>query len=456
MKITIIGGAGLRTPIIIKAILARQDRLDIHELVLLDIDEERLELIGALTSPLEKLPDTKFRISRTTDPKLALKDADFVITTFRVGGIESRIIDERVPLSHGILGQETTGPGGFAMGLRSIPVILDYISLIRDLCPSAWLINFANPAGMLTEAVIRQSGWTRVVGICDGPASMHLVIAALLGANPDDVYLDYFGLNHLGWIKRIIYRNRDYLPDFLALLKSSNVIPGLPFDPELIINLGMIPNEYLYYYYYGHQAVNNILKAGESRGEQIVKLNLRLFDELSQKYNAQNFSGMKTAYQAYLNTRGGSYMVNETGKSHDLSILAPKLVETLSDEGYAGVALNLIEALVGNRPIIQILNVPNNGSISDMDEKDVVEIPTLVKHDQIQPMGVGKIPAHCMGLIKQVKYFEHLTIEAAVEGSYQKARLALTIHPLVGDFLIARMILDEYITKHKGFFPELN
>jgi 6-phospho-beta-glucosidase len=327
---------------------------------------------------------------------------------------------------------------------------------MRDLCPNAWLINFANPAGMLTEAVIRQSDWTRVVGICDGPASMHLVIAALLGANPDDVALDYFGLNHLGWIKRIIYRNRDYLPDFLALLKSSRVIPGLPFDPELIINLGMIPNEYLYYYYYDHQAVNNILKAGESRGEQIVKFNLRLFDELKQNYNAQNFSGMQTAYQAYLNLRGSTYMVNETGKSHDLSTLEPNIVETLSDEGYAGVALNLIEALVGDRPIVQILNVPNNGSINNMDEKDVVEIPTLVKRDQIQPMVVGDIPAHCMGLIKQVKYFEQLTIEAAIEGSYQKACLALTIHPLVRDFSIASMILDEYITQHKSYFPDLN
>jgi alpha-galactosidase/6-phospho-beta-glucosidase family protein len=456
MKITIIGGAGLRTPIIIKSILARQDRLAIHELVLMDIDDERLELIGALTYPIEKSIDTKFRITRTIDPIVALKDADFVITTFRVGGIESRLIDERVPLNHGILGQETTGAGGFAMGIRSIPVILDYVSLMHDLCPNAWLINFANPAGMLTEAVLRQSGWIRVVGICDGPASMQLVIAALLGANPEDVYLDYFGLNHLGWIKRVIYQNHDHLPDFMELIKSSKVIPGLPFDPELIINLGMIPNEYLYYYYYGHQAVNNILKAGESRGEQIVNFNLRLLNDLKQKYNAQDFSGMQTSYQAYLNMRGSTYMVNETGKSHDFSTLDPKFVEALSDEGYAGVALNLIEALTSGRPIIQILNVPNNGSINNIDDKDVVEIPALVKRDQVQPLVVGEIPAHCMGLIKQVKYYEHLTIEAAVEASYQKARLALTIHPLVIDFAIARLILDEYMFQHKDYFPELN
>lgn len=456
MKIAIIGAAGLRTPLIVQSILARQDRLDLNELVLMDIDGERLELIGALTSPLEKSPDTKLHILRTTDPTLALKDANFVITTFRVGGIESRVIDERVPLKHGVLGQETTGPGGFAMGIRSIPVILDYVKLMSEVCSNAWLINFANPAGMLTEAVIRQAGWSRVVGICDGPASMLLVIASLLGADPDDVYLDYFGLNHLGWIKRIIYHNRDYLPDFLELIKSSDKVPGLPFDPSLITSLKLIPNEYLYYYYYSHQAVNNILKAGESRGEQIVKLNLQLLGELNAKYVAQDFLGMQTSYKAYLYARSDTYMANETGKSHNLSTLDPKIIESVSDEGYAGVASNLIEALIGNKPTIQILNVPNNGAITGMDKQDVVEIPTLVNHDHIQPMIVGEIPDHCMGLINQVKHFEHLTIEASVEGSYQKACLALTIHPLVRDFTIANTILKEYISQHKGYFPDLH
>jgi 6-phospho-beta-glucosidase len=456
MKIAIIGAAGLRTPLILQSIVARQERLDLCELVLMDIDGERLELIGALTSPLEKSPNTKFRIVRTTDPTLALQDADFVITTFRVGGMESRVIDECVPLSYGILGQETTGPGGFAMGIRSIPVILGYVKLMKEVCPNAWLINFANPAGMLAEAVIRNTDWARVVGICDGPASMLLVIAALLGARPEDLYLDYFGLNHLGWIKRVIYRHRDYLPDFLEFINSSDGVPGLPFDPFLVTSLGMIPNEYLYYYYYANQAVNNILKAGESRGEQIVKLNLHLLGELTDKYTAQDFSGMQAAYRAYLNERGSTYMVNETGKSHDLSTLVPKISESLFDEGYAGVALNLIEALMGNKPTVQILNVPNNGAIIGMDDQDVVEIPTLINHDHIQPMVVGVIPAHCIGLIKQVKHFEHLTIEAAGEGSYQKARLALTIHPLVRDFSIAGRILDEYISQYIGYFPNLH
>jgi len=456
MKLTIIGGAGLRTPILIKAILARQDRLDIHELALMDIDEEKLQLIGALTSPLEKSLDTKFCVIRTIDPVTALKDADFVITTFRVGGIESRAIDERVPLNHGMLGQETTGAGGFAMGIRSIPVILDYVKLMKSVCPNAWLVNFANPAGMLTEAVIRQTGWSRVVGICDGPSSMHLVIASLLGAKPEEIYLDYYGLNHLGWIKRIFFQERDYLPEFLELIKSSKSIPGLPFDPQLVFNLGMIPNEYLYYYYCATQSVSNILNAGESRGEQIERINNKLLLGLKENYEVHDLIGMQTAYITYLAERGDSYMVAETGKSHDFSSLTPSTIESISHEGYAGVALDLIEGLIGTKPIVQILNVPNGGAITGMHELDVVEIPSLVIKDQIHPIAIGDVSAHSLGLMKQVKSFEELTIEAAVKNSYQKAHLALTIHPLVQDFKIAGLILDDYISRHQGFFPELS
>ncbi len=369
---------------------------------------------------------------------------------------ESRVIDERVPLNYSVLGQETTGAGGFAMGIRSIPVILKYVHMMEDVCPNAWLINFANPAGMLTEAVIRHSGWSRAVGICDAPSSMHLVIAALLSVKPEEIYLDYFGLNHLGWIKGVIYKNRDHLPDFLELIKSTKEVPGLPFDPELIFSVAMIPNEYLYYYYYTIQAINNIKIAGESRGEQIVKLNLALWNELSEKFRTQNFTGMQSTYQEYLRIRGGTYMVKETGKSHDLSKFDSKLVKYLSDEGYAGVALNLIESLIGNNSSIQILNVPNGGAIAGMDQQDVVEIPTLVNRDHIQPMVVGAITDHCMGLIKQVKQFEQLTIEAAIEHSYLKGVLALTLHPLIRDYPTAKSILDEYISKHGSYFPVLN
>jgi 6-phospho-beta-glucosidase len=327
--------------------------------------------------------------------------------------------------------------------------------MMQKVCPDAWLINFANPAGMLTEAVSLYADWQRVVGICDGPASMHGVISAIMGVKPEDIYLDYFGLNHLGWIKRIIYHNHDHLPDMIKLLKSFSSVPGLPFDTDLVVSLGLIPNEYLYYYYYNSQAVSNILHASECRGEQVARQNLKFFSELKEKSIVQDLDGMQVTYQAYLDMRGSTYMVKETGKPHDISILDPKIIESISVEGYAGVALNLIEALVGNKPGVQILNVPNNGAIPGMDEHDVVEIPTLVSHDKIQPMVVSDIPIGCMGLIQQVKQYERLTIEASLEKSYQKALLALTLHPLVRDFSTAKSILDEYIALHHSYFPVL-
>ncbi|NJD59341.1 MAG: glycoside hydrolase, partial [Anaerolineae bacterium] len=300
MKLAIIGAGGVRTPLLVQSILKRQARLGITELSLMDIDAERLELIGALTSPIEDSPDTRFHITRTTDPCLALSAADFVITTFRVGGIESRVIDETVPLKYGVLGQETTGPGGFAMGLRSIPVLLDYVRLMHDVCPGAWLTNFANPSGMLTEAVIRHGNWPRIVGICDGPSSIHELIAAVLGKSPQDVHPDYFGLNHLGWIHSITTDNHDRLPELMELIKSMGTVPGMPFDADFITSLGMIPNEYCYYYYYNKQAVNNILQAGESRGEQVARENLKLFAALKEKHQAQDIDGMQSLFLEYL------------------------------------------------------------------------------------------------------------------------------------------------------------
>ncbi len=167
MKLAILGAAGVRTPLVLKSIAAFRSQIGLTELALMDIDGERLDLIAALSAPLEHGNDLRFSITRTTDARAALGGADFVITTFRVGGTESRVIDERVPLNHGVLGQETTGPGGFAMAMRTIPVLFDYIQLMREVCPNAWLINFANPAGLLAEAITRVAGWRRAVGICD-------------------------------------------------------------------------------------------------------------------------------------------------------------------------------------------------------------------------------------------------------------------------------------------------
>jgi 6-phospho-beta-glucosidase len=326
---------------------------------------------------------------------------------------------------------------------------------MQEVCPHAWLINFANPSGMLTEAVVRYGDWQRVVGICDGPATMHGLISAYIGAKPGDVFLDYFGLNHLGWVKRVMYQDHDRLPALLELIKSSGAVPGLPFDPDLILSLQMLPNEYCYYYYHYNQAVNNILQADESRGEQVARENLRLFADLKRSFLTNDEAAMQATYRDYQDNRSRTYMVTETGRTHAFSELDPEISASIIDEGYAGVALDLIETLQGNKPAVQILNVANQGAIPTMDALDVVEIPSRVSHDRIQPFNVEYVPMHCNGLMQQVKQYEHLTIEAAVENSYQKALLALALHPLVRDFSVARTILDEYITRHQGYFPEL-
>ena len=449
MKIAILGAAGMRTPLIVQAMIKRQERISLSELALMDLDAERLELIGALTTPLEH--SLKFNLTRTTDARAALHSADFVITTFRVGGIESRVIDERVPLQYGVLGQETTGPGGFAMAMRTIPVLLDYVQLMREVCPQAWLINFANPAGLLVEAVTREAEWQRVVGICDSPNTLRSAAAAI-GLPPHEVYLDYFGLNHLGWVKGLIYHSHDYLPQFIAWVHESKQLPDLPFDPDLVAGLGLIPNEYLYYYYDTDTAVKNILQAGQSRGEQIAELNAQLVAELRRLKADGNFDGMLAAYEAYLRQRGSTYMLRETGRPHDLD---PASVAALQDEGYAGVALDVIEGLLGVQPRPMILNVPNRGSIDGMADEDVVETPAYVGKDFIRPLTIGAAPDHCLGLMKQVKHYERLTIEAGVGHSYQSAVMALALHPLVPNYATAKAILEEYRAKHGDLFPVL-
>jgi len=454
MKITILGGASVRAPLMLKAILRRQARMGLTELALMDVDGERLDLIGTVTAPLEI--GAAFQITRTTDARAALTGADFVITTFRVGGVEARVIDERVPLRRGILGQETTGPGGFAMALRSIPVLLDYVGLMREACPAAWLVNFANPAGLLTEAVTRLGGWQRVVGICDAPSSMGRVAAALLDAPAEEVFLDYVGLNHLGWLRAVHYAGEDHLPRLIRSLQLAGGLPGLPFAPDFIAGLGMIPNEYLFYYYSTRQAVDNILRAPQTRGEQLVEANRRLFSELRKLAEEGQPEQRQAVYEAYVKDREGTYMERETGAGQHLALADPRLVQVFAaGEGYAGVALNVIEGLAGQASRQMILNVPNAGAIGGLPDDAVVEIPAWVSRQSVRPLAVRPPAMHCLGLMQQVKAYERLTLEAAHAGSYRPAVMALALHPLVSDYATARAILDDYRRELGSLLPAL-
>lgn len=456
MKISIVGAGGVRMPFIVQSFIARQERLGAIELSLMDIDAAKLKLMFELVKN-QITTHQGLRVSFTTDRRESLRNADYVITTFRAGGISARAIDERVALDHGVIGQETTGPGGFAMGMRTIPLMLEYVETMRSVCPDAWLINFANPAGMVTEAVTNHAEWPRVVGICDGPAGMLRHAATLLGMSPRTLLLDYFGLNHLGWARAIWHNGRDLLPDLIGNLAQMDVQTARwPFPPGLVQTIGMLPNPYLYYYY-SNEAVANLRAAARTRGEQLVDLNRQLFDDLERAYANKNLDEMQQLFSSYHRERVDTYFVSETRRNHTAPAANDgNTVEHLGDQGYAGVALTLIEALSSNSGQIMILNVPNGGALSGMRQEDVVEVGCWVGLNQIRPLAIGTVPDHALGLMKQVKAFERLTIEAAIFNSYAKALEALTIHPLVPSFEIAKAILDEYIEKHGPAFPTLN
>ena len=413
MKIAILGAGGVRTPLLLQALASRQERLGLDELALMDIDAERLALMAAVTASAERGGQMRFRIVRTTDAEIALANADYVITTFRVGGTAGRVADERVPLRHGVLGQETTGPGGFALALRSIPVLLAYLDQMQRLCPQAWLINFANPAGLLAEAATRVGGWPRTVGICDAPAGMARVAAALLAAPMDEVFLDYFGLNHLGWVRAVTYRNRDHLPEFMGMIRKMDRMPGLPFHGEFIVGLGLIPNEYLYYYYHDREAVANILRSPQTRGEQIAAASEELFAALRRTLagcgdpSPEQADAAIAAYHGYLNHRGETYMAAETAGSHTLAGLDPALLQALAGEGYAGVALDLDRgpdrrpAAADDPERAQPWRDPRGWATRRWSRRR----PTSGR-GVVQPLAVGAVPGHALGLMQQVKAYE--------------------------------------------------
>jgi 6-phospho-beta-glucosidase len=439
MKLTIIGAAGVRTPLIVKECYKKAESLGLTELALFDIDSAHLIAIERVTQSIFSEGESTLRRMITTDPKQALEGADFVITTFRAGGMEARVIDERVPLSQGVLGQETTGAGGFGMAIRSIPVLLGYIKLMEQYCPKAWLINFANPSGMMAEAALTVGKWSRTVGICDAPTEVQRVVSTFLQVPEEEVYVDYFGLNHLGWTRAIRVHGKDVLPELLAGLDALPIKELLPFSVQLMQSIRMIPNEYLYYFYSSKTAVQNILRAEQTRGESILEANNKLFAAIETVKDQPE--KLKEAYTKYLEERRNHYMQTETGKQ-TANTLEPITLELQG--GYADVALRLIRSLSKGENHIHIVNTLNRGAIPALPSDCVVEVPCVVGKDDVQPCSVGAIPLSSLGLMARVKAYEQLTIQAAIEGSEKKAVEALVMHPLVADENIARIIVTQF------------
>ncbi|MBE5991506.1 MAG: glycoside hydrolase [Paenibacillaceae bacterium] len=449
MKITVIGGAGVRTVIFINGLLDRYKKLNIDEVVLYDIDREKLKIISCLCRHVVARRGFDLRVSTSEDAVNAVSGADYIVTTIRAGGDHSRVIDEEIALNAGVIGQETTGAGGFSMAVRTIPVLMEYCELIKTHAPHAWIFNFTNPSGLVTQA-LKSAGYDRIIGICDAPSSTKYRMAKQLGVTQEQLSVEFFGLNHLSWIQSVKVEGREILQE---LLSDESFLKSVPefciFDPELLKLIGYLPNEYLYYYYHRERALNNIKKSGETRGKAIELVNCKMMEELKQMDLEKEPEAALQVFLYYMALREESYMSIETGH-HKKETIKKGELEVPDGMGYAGVMLDCIEGLQNEEGRELVLSVENNGCIEGLEDQDVIEVTCRVSKDGIVPVQVGKVPEHCYLLIRMIKMYEKLTAEAVKNHSKETAVKALTLHPLVNSYSLAKNLVEEYDSAYGG------
>jgi 6-phospho-beta-glucosidase len=428
VKLAVIGGAGARTPLLVNG-LAKSD-LPIGEIALYDTDQARLEVIAKLCRRLSG----PARLSTAATSAEAIEGADFVFVSIRVGGIAGRARDEAVALAHGILGQETVGPGGFAMAMRTIPHLVNYAREVAAHAPSAWIINFTNPVGIVTQAVRAATG-ARVIGICDTPTELYEEVCHALDVPSAEAHVDYFGLNHLGWVREVYHRGAGQIdrlwrePERLARVYRTPLFPL-----ELLQDLRLLPTEYVYYYYRPAEAYANIRRAGRSRGQVIEALNAQLFEDL-----AAPAHDPVAVYEAYIAARDAGYMQIESGAS------APRAKSPWAGAtGYDRIAIDTVAGIHFDRGTILPLNVANRGNLPELAGDDVVEVPCVVKANGALPLHVGPVP-EVRDLLVQVKEYERLTVEAALTRDPGIARRALARNPLVPSGRIADDLLSALV-----------
>jgi len=372
----------------------------------------------------------------------AIDGATFVISSFRVGGMESRARDERLTLDHGFAGQETTGPVGLAMALRTIPEAIDLARLVERRAPRAWIVNFTNPAGLITQSITTHTG-ARVVGICDTPAELFFRISLALEKRLEQLEFDYIGLNHLGWVRSVRESGSDITG---SLLKDDARIQALYptklFESALIRALGLVPTEYLFFYYEAATALKNQRSAGATRGEELLRLNEGLLSEMSKDVAAGRLSCALETYRRYLNRRNASYMKLEGSAESALSIPEPDWNPFEGATGYHRIAVEAMRALTSPTPIRMVLNVRNQDTLSQLAREDVIEAPCAVDQDGPRPLPTAPLPEVVAGLLLAVKNYERLAIRAAVEKSAALAALALFINPIVGNWSAARELIS--------------
>lgn len=456
MKLTLVGGGGFRVPLVFKALLADTSAERVTELRLFDTDACRLHAISAVLDELSREAPQAPALVVTQDLATALTGTDFVFAAIRVGGTFGRALDEQLSLRHGVIGQETVGAGGISYALRGIPAALELVQQISHHAPDAWVINFTNPAGVITEVMQRHLG-DRVIGICDSPVGLArrvmdtLKTAGLVesdlpvpGNGTDRIHLDYAGLNHLGWLTGLRVDGADVLP---LLLERPDLIDsfeeGRLFGAPLIQMLGAIPNEYLHYYYYSRENLAVDLAAAQTRGV-FLQVQQRSFYE---RAGNGSVGALKLWEQTRLE-REETYMASNREAAGNFD----RDAADLETGGYDKVALAIMHAIANDVPAELILNVANRGVLPDLDDAAVVEVPCRVDGRGVTPVSGAVLPDHARGIVVNAKYVERRTMAAAINHSRDDALLALTHHPLVDSFAVANELLDNLVTS----FDELS
>ncbi|SFB39291.1 6-phospho-beta-glucosidase [Lentibacillus halodurans] len=429
LKLTVIGGGSSYTPELLEGIIANQDVLNVSEVWLVDIEEgkEKLYIIAGLAKRMMKKAGCPINIITTLDRKEAIKDASYVITQIRVGQLAMRRNDEYISIKHGVIGQETTGAGGFMKALRTIPVMLDICKEIEEFAPDAWLLNFTNPAGIITEAILKHSN-VNVIGLCNNPINFYKQFSKAYNVPVNDISISFVGINHLIWITGLFIKGQARIVDILTGKSDSyeaKNIPSLGWDLEFLQSMGAIPCGYHKYYYQTDQILAQQYEAFQhhkTRADEVRQIEKELFDI----YQNPDVDEKPEA----LELRGGAY--------------------------YSESAINLIKSIHLNTKDVHTLNVRNNGTIGCLPDNVSIEVNCVVENHQVTPMQVGTVPPQIRGLLQHVKAYEELTVEAAVTGDSGLALQALTLHPLIPSADRAKNILSEMLEVNKQYLPQFH
>jgi 6-phospho-beta-glucosidase len=446
MKLTLIGAGGFRTPVIYRAIAAGEVETRYDELAFYDIDQARLDRISCVLDGISDELGTRAPVTMTTDLDAAVDGADIVYCAVRAGGMAGRILDETAAIAQGVIGQETTGPGGITFALRTVPIVMSIAEVVAQRAPNATFVNFTNPVGLVTEAVRRVLG-DRVIGICDAPLDLCKRVAGAIGRPAEDLWFDYFGINHLGWLRGVLDGGRDVLPSLIAdPHRLETFEEGRLFGAEWLQSVRMIPNEYLYYYYFNAEALE-AMQAGNVRSSFLAK------------QQAAFYAGHGSPAEALRDWRRThaereSHYMEEAWSGREDAMEG--IVAARGPGDYGRLALNLVDAMGGDGYQVMILDVPNRSSLPFLDEEAIVEVPCIIGRGGVVPAAIGAVPLDAQGLILAVRAAERTAIEAAISGSRALAIKALALHPLVPSVEVAGRILDGYIAGQPGLAERFN